>query len=95
MWNLLHTEYLEALDWLNHNQSDFDSPEVYEFVANVALYTYEDYHSREERGRNIIDVEQLDKEKLNRKVKVRQKGELRRAAWRRLMSFINIFKKKK
>ena len=94
MWNLLHTEYLEALDWLNHNRSDFESREVYEFVANVALYTYEDYHYREENGRNIIDVDQLDKEKLNRKVKVRHKGELRRAAWRKLMSIINIFKKK-
>ena len=91
LWNMLHDEYAAELDWLNHEKTAFESVEVCEFVANVALFRYDEFLSREEKGKNI-DLSQLDKEKINKKVKEKKEGELRRAAWKKIMSFINIFK---
>ena len=93
LWNTLHDSYVTDLDWLNHEKSAFESMEVYEFVANVALYTYDEYQTRLEKGKNI-DLEQMDKDKINKKVEQKQKISKRRAVWNKIMSFINIFKKK-
>lgn len=94
LWNMLHDCYAAELDWLNHEKTAFEIKEVCEFVANVALYSYAEYLDREEKGKNI-DLEQLDKEKINKKVDQKHKGEHRKAVWHKIMDFINIFKKKK
>ena len=85
MWNMLHSKYAEEMDWLGHEKESFESMEVYEFVANVVLYTYEEYQQREEQGK-IIDVEKLDKENLNKKVTEQQKISRRRALWNKITS---------
>ena len=94
LWNMLHDSYVAELDWLNHDKSEFESTEVCEFVANTALYSYQEHLEREEKGKNI-DLEQLDKELINKQVDKKHKGEHRRAVWHRILDIINIFKKKK
>ena len=71
----------------------FESVEVCEFVANVALYTHAEFLEREEKGKNIV-VEELEKGEITKKLNQKQKISKRRAVWNKIMSFINIFKKK-
>lgn len=94
MWNLLHDQYVAELDWLNNDRADIENAEVRDFVANVALYQYAEFLDREERGRTI-DVENLETDDLSKKVNQKQKISRRRAVWNKIMSFINIFRKKK
>ena len=91
LWNLLHDEYVKELEWLSHDKSAFESTEVYEFVANVSLYTYSEHISREEKGKNI-NIETLEQADINKMVNQKQKISKRRAVWNKIMSFINIFK---
>jgi len=91
LWNLLHDTYLADLDWLDNDKSAFESTEVCEFVANVALYSYEEHLHREEQGKNI-DVESREDGEITKKVNQKQKITRRRAVWNKIMSFINIFK---
>ena len=92
LWNMLHDGYYAELDWHTHEKTDFESLEVYEFVANVALYSYSEYIARMERGKNI-DTEQLDKDTLGRQIHVKEKISRRRMVWNKIMDFVNIFKK--
>ena len=94
LWNMLHDGYYAEFNWNQHEKTDFESLEVYEFVANVALYSYSEYQERVEQGKNI-DTDQLDKETLDRQIHVKEKISHRRMVWNKIMSFINIFKKKK
>lgn len=91
LWNLLHEEYYAEFNWHQHEKTDFESLEVYEFVANVALYSYSEYLQRMEQGKNI-DVEQLDKEKMNKQIEQNVKISRRRMVWNKIMQFVNIFK---
>ena len=91
LWNLLHEEYYAEFNWHQHEKTDFESLEVYEFVANVALYSYSEYLERMEQGKNI-DVEQLDKEKMNKQIEQNVKISRRRMVWNKIMHFVNIFK---
>ena len=91
LWNLLHEEYYAEFNWHQHEKTDFESLEVYEFVANVALYSYSEYLQRMEQGKNI-DVEQLDKEKMNKQIEQNVKISRRRMVWNKIMHFVNIFK---
>ena len=93
LWNLLHEEYYAEFNWHQHEKTDFESLEVYEFVANVALYSYSEYLERMEQGKNI-DVEQLDKEKMNRQIEQHEKISRRRMVWNKIMQFVNFVKKK-
>ena len=92
LWNMLHDGYYAEFDWHTHEKTDFESLEVYEFVANVALYSYSEYLARMERGKNI-DTEQLDKDTLGRQIHVKEKISRRRMVWNKIMDFVNIFKK--
>ena len=92
LWNMLHDGYYAEFDWHTHEKTDFESLEVYEFVANVALYSYSEYHARMEQGKNI-DTEQLDKDTLGRQIHVKEKISHRRMVWNKIMDFVNIFKK--
>jgi glycosyltransferase involved in cell wall biosynthesis len=90
LWNMLHNQYAAELDWLNHDKSAYESAEVCEFVANVALYTHQEYLDRTLMGKNI-NVDALQKDEIKNKVKEKQKGEERKEKWNK---FIGIFKKK-
>ncbi len=97
LWNLLHDSFVTEFGWLSHEKGDFESAEVCEFVANVSLYTHAEYLEREEKGKNI-NVDELEEGEITKKVNQKQKISRRRAAWNKIMSFINIFrglKKKK
>ena len=93
LWNLLHEEYYAEFNWHQHEKTDFESLEVYEFVANVALYSYSEYLERMEQGKNI-DVEQLDKDKMNKQIEQHEKISRRRMVWNKIMQFVNFVKKK-
>ncbi len=93
LWNLLHDRYVAELDWLTFDKSHFESAEVCEFVANVALYTYAEYNQRLDKGESI-DLSSLEDGEITKKVNHNQKVSHRRAVWNKIMSFINIFKKK-
>ena len=92
LWNMLHDGYYAEFNWHQHEKTDFESLEVYEFVANVALYSYAEYQARAEQGKNI-DTEQLDRDNLNQQIKVKEKISHRRMVWNKIMDFVNIFKK--
>ena len=94
LWNMLHDEYIHELEWLTHDKTVFDDVEVCEFVANVALYTYEEYVARTNEGKSI-NVDELEEDEITKKVTKKQKISKRRAVWNKVMSFINIFKKRK
>lgn len=86
-WDSLHFGYAEEFGWYRHEKEDFDSREVYEFVCNVGLYTYSQYLVRLERG-EILDTDQLDKEKMTKRLAERHKLEHRKEVLERL----NVFK---
>lgn len=91
LWNMLHDEYVNDFGWVKHEKSDFEDEAVCEFVANVALYTYEEFQNREDKGESI-DVKALEEGEINKKVTQKQKISKRRAVWNKIMSVINIFK---
>ena len=91
LWNMLHDTYVSKLDWLTLDKSDFDNTEVCEFVANAALYSYSEYIEHLNKGKSV-DVDSLETGEITKKVEAKKKGELRRAVWKKIMSFINIFK---
>ena len=89
-WNLLHSGYADALGWYRHAPSDFESLEVYDFVANVGLYTHEQYETRLKKGK-ALDTENLEIDELNKKIKNAKRKEKLSDAGRGLFS---IFGKK-
>ncbi|MBQ7326375.1 MAG: glycosyltransferase [Clostridia bacterium] len=90
LWNMLHSHYAAELDWLTIEKTDYQIAEVCQFVANVALYTHEEYLDRTEKGMNI-NVAALEKDEISNKVKTIQKSEQRKESWSR---FAGLFKKK-
>ena len=58
-WNMLHGEYCERLGWQGRMHEDFSSEHLRDFVANVELYTYEQYQRRRERG-ECLDTDRID-----------------------------------
>ena len=58
-FNLLHEEYCDKLGWSDHVAEDYQRSEVCEFVANVTVYTYEQYEKRNKRGTKL-KREQID-----------------------------------
>ena len=90
LWNMLHSHYATELDWLTIEKTDYEIAEVCQFVANVALYTHEEYLDRTEKGMNT-NVAALEKDEISNKVKTMQKSEQRKESWSR---FAGLFKKK-
>ena len=91
-WNLLHSGRADSLGWYKHDAADFESDEVYDFVANVGLYTHDQYESRKKRGKEL-DTENLDADDLNKKIKQAKQKEKLTDAGQSL--FGRIFGKKK
>ena len=50
LWNTIHNDLTESLGWSERELSDFESEELYSFVANVEMYTYDQYKKRCQRG---------------------------------------------
>ncbi len=50
LWNLMHDGLLEKLGWSGREASDFESEDVYSFVANAEMYTHDQYKKRQQRG---------------------------------------------
>lgn len=88
-WNLLHNSYAESFGWYNHEKSDYENKDAYEFVANVGLYTYEEYLARVEQGKGI-DVESLDKEKINKMIKEKDQNKKTRVFTKKLFKILWI-----
>ena len=49
-WNLLHGELVEELGWSERDVAEFESESLYSFVANVEMYTHDQYRKRIQRG---------------------------------------------
>jgi len=71
-WDLLHDGYADSFGWFRHEQSDFESEEVCDFVANVGLYTHAQYRKRVDRGRSL-NLSGVDSDVLNRRIKTQKK----------------------
>lgn len=83
LWNMLHDEYVAEFEWITHDKTAFESMDVYEFVANVSLYTYREFVEREEQGKNI-NVDLIEKEDVEKKVNQNQKISRRREIIKRI-----------
>ncbi len=90
-WNILHSGKADALGWYTHEASAFENLEVYDFVANIGLYTHEQYLLRKKRGKEL-DTENLEIDYLNKKIKKAKRKEKITDAGRGL---VGKFRKKK
>lgn len=52
-WNMLHDRYAELIGWHDCTVFIIRDPAVFEFVANVSMYTYDQYRRRENKGLKI------------------------------------------
>ncbi len=57
-WDVIHNEYCEKLGWSNREAKDFESEDVCHFVANVQIYTYDQYKKRCSKG-YMLKLEKL------------------------------------
>lgn len=67
-WNLLHRGYADSLGWYRHEAHDFEHREIYDFVANIGLYTYEQYERLKLAGK-LQDLKNMTLETLKKKIK--------------------------
>lgn len=88
-WNLLHDGYADRLGWFCFEQSDFESETVCDFVANVGLYTHDQYRKRIAKGRHL-NLVGMDSDGLTRKIKVRNKNMRKRE--RLKLFFMKLFR---
>ncbi len=90
-WNLLHASGAGSLGWYKYAPQDFDDIDVYIFVANVGLYTHDQYEARKKRGKELHGDE-FEQSTLNKKIKSAKRKEKISDAGR---GFFGFFKKKK
>ena len=69
-WNLLHNKYVDTLGWQGRETDDFEEKDVCEFVANIILYTHDQYKKRLDKGYQL-DFEKLTAAFRNNKTKKR------------------------
>ena len=93
LWDMLHTRYLNELDWLTIDKADYEDSDVCRFVANVALYTHADYLDRSHKGADV-NLDLLEKDEISNKVKSMHKTEQRKENLKKTFSLFNLFKKK-
>lgn len=67
-WDLLHRGYADSLGWYRHEAHDFEHIEVYDFAANIGLYTYDQYERRKLKGK-LHDLKNMTLETLKKKIK--------------------------
>ena len=84
-WDELHSGYADSLGWYQHEPSAYEDKEVYEFVANVGLYTYEQFQKRISKGRKL-KTEYLDQSTMNTLIKGRRLNEKAKASGEKFFS---------
>ena len=67
-WDLLHHGYADSLGWYRHEAHDFEHHEVYDFVANIGLYTYDQYAKLKLKGK-LEQLETMTLDVLKKKIK--------------------------
>ena len=67
-WNLLHHGYADSLGWYRHEAHDFEHHEVHDFVANIGLYTYDQYAKLKFKGK-LEQLETMTLDVLKKKIK--------------------------
>ena len=92
LWDMLNSKYVEKLDWLSLDKTDFEDKEVCEFVANVALYPHNEHLDRSKKGTGV-KVDLLEKDEISNKVKSMQKNEQRKENIKKTFGIFNFFKK--
>ena len=97
-WDELHSGYADSLGWYQHEQSAFESKELYEFVANVGLYTYSQYQKRTSKGKKL-NTEYLNQSNMSTLIKSRRMNEKAKESSEKFFSkltkpFKRLFKKK-
>ena len=68
LWDLLHRGYADSLGWYRHEAHDFEHIEIYDFVANIGLYTYDQYERLKLKGK-LQDLKNMTLETLKKKIK--------------------------
>ena len=82
-FDLLHSTYAGLFGWCELATDQISDPEIGEFIANVAMYTYKQYEKREQKG---LRVKLKNLPKLLKQFKAREKFKA---------FFAGLFKKKK
>ena len=67
-WNLLHRGYADSLGWYRHEAHDFENIEIYDFVANIGLYSYDEYERLRLKGK-LHDLKNMTLDTLKKKIK--------------------------
>lgn len=98
-WDELHSGYADSLGWYQHEPDVFEDKEVYEFVANVGLYTYSQYQKRTDKGRKL-KTDHLTQANMNTRIKNRRLNEKAKESGEKFFSkltkpFRKLFRKKK
>ncbi len=67
-WDLLHRGYADSLGWYRHEAHDFEHIEIYDFTANIGLYTYDQYEKLKLKGR-LQNIKNMTLDTLKKKIK--------------------------
>lgn len=66
------------MEYIPHEPSAFEDKEVYEFVANVGLYSYQQYKKRTDKGRKL-KTKHITQANMNKRIKSRRLNEKAKA----------------
>lgn len=93
-WDLLHNGYADSLGWYRHEVHDFEHHDVYDFAANIGLYTFDEYERLRLKGK-LKNLKTMTLDALKKKIKQLQAKARVRERWNFLKSKIfGVFKKK-
>ena len=67
-WDLLHYGYADSLGWYRHEAHDYEHHEIYDFTANIGLYTYDQYMKLKLKGK-LEKLENMTLDVLKKKIK--------------------------
>ena len=67
-WDLLHRGYADSLGWYRHEAHDFEHIEIYDFVASIGLYSYDEYMKLKLKGK-LEKLETMTLDVLKKKIK--------------------------
>jgi glycosyltransferase involved in cell wall biosynthesis len=70
-WNMLHEGYADRFGWFQQEASDFELGEVCDFVANVGLYTHDQYMKRVAAGRRL-KTENMTSSSLKKRISTKR-----------------------
>ena len=85
LWDELHSGGADSLGWYQHEPDAFEDKEIYEFVANVGLYTYAQYQKRTSKGRKL-NTDNMTQASMNTRIKGRRLNEKAKASGEKFFS---------